>query len=217
MPLALGERVRRTEVGVSTSYWIYIPAAQIEGRDGPEDDRVEGPGITDFHDLEAGRWRYAISLGVIAMKTAQKAACIAAAKGRAFCPARRRREQRVHPDGISGKGSDRRRQRNWRTMRPTIRLRVRAWIARRPEHPLQAGTSTAIPVRRFQFQSACMKLLQRRAMSMLMTVVCGSLSLSIRRVLLGVLAETKCLIEEQPGRLLEHARAKAMPLLFARG
>jgi hypothetical protein len=63
--LALGERVRRTEVGVLTSYWIYIPPLKSK----PDMDRktieLKERGVTDYAPLlEAGRWRYAISLGV---------------------------------------------------------------------------------------------------------------------------------------------------------
>lgn len=63
--LALGERVRRIEVGVSTSYWVYIPPLRSK----PDMDRktiqLEERGVTDYSPiLEAGRWRYAISLGV---------------------------------------------------------------------------------------------------------------------------------------------------------
>lgn len=63
--LALGERVRRIEVGVSTSYWVYIPPFKSK----PDMDRktieLKERGVTDYSPiLEAGRWRYAISLGV---------------------------------------------------------------------------------------------------------------------------------------------------------
>jgi hypothetical protein len=63
--LALGERVRRIEVSVSTSYWIYIPPLKSK----PDMDRktteLKARGVTDYSPiLEAGRWRYAISLGV---------------------------------------------------------------------------------------------------------------------------------------------------------
>jgi hypothetical protein len=63
--LSLGERVRGIEVGVSTSYWIYIPPLKSK----PDMDRktveLKERGVTDYSPiLEAGRWRYAISLGV---------------------------------------------------------------------------------------------------------------------------------------------------------
>lgn len=63
--LALGERVRKTEVAVSTSYWVYIPPLKSK----PDMDRktieLRERGVTDYSPmLEAGRWRYAIALGV---------------------------------------------------------------------------------------------------------------------------------------------------------
>ena len=63
--LALGEGVRRIEVGVSTSYWVFIPPLKSK----PELDRktiqLKERGVTDYSPiLEEGRWRYAISLGV---------------------------------------------------------------------------------------------------------------------------------------------------------
>ncbi len=63
--LALGERVRRTEVGVSTSYWIYIPPLRSKAEMDRKTIELKDRGITDYSPiLEAGRWRYAISLGV---------------------------------------------------------------------------------------------------------------------------------------------------------
>ena len=63
--LALGERVRKAEVAVSTSYWVYIPPLKSK----PDMDRksreLKELGITEYSPvLEAGRWRYAIALGV---------------------------------------------------------------------------------------------------------------------------------------------------------
>lgn len=63
--LALGERVRKAEVAVSTSYWVYIPPLKSK----PEVDRksreLKELGITEYSPiLEGGRWRYAIALGV---------------------------------------------------------------------------------------------------------------------------------------------------------
>ncbi len=62
---SLGDRVRGIEVGVSTSYWVYIPPLKSK----PDMDRkaveLKDRGFTDYSPiLEAGRWRYAISLGV---------------------------------------------------------------------------------------------------------------------------------------------------------
>lgn len=63
--LAFGERVRRTEVGVSTSYWIYIPPLRSKVEMDRKTMELKDRGITDYSPiLETGRWRYAISLGV---------------------------------------------------------------------------------------------------------------------------------------------------------
>ena len=63
--LALGERVRRTEVGVSTSYWIYIPPLKSRSEMDKKTIELKERGVADYAPmLEAGRWRYAISLGV---------------------------------------------------------------------------------------------------------------------------------------------------------
>jgi hypothetical protein len=63
--LALGERLRKIEVSMATSYWVYIPPlrskAQMERKTGELKER----GVDDYSPiLEAGRWRYAIALGV---------------------------------------------------------------------------------------------------------------------------------------------------------
>ena len=63
--LALGERVRRTEVGVLTSYWIYIPPLKSRSEMDKKMIDLKERGVADYSPmLEAGRWRYAISLGV---------------------------------------------------------------------------------------------------------------------------------------------------------
>ncbi len=63
--LALGERVRRTEVGVLTSYWIYIPPLTSKSEMDKKTIQLKERGVADYSPmLEAGRWRYAISLGV---------------------------------------------------------------------------------------------------------------------------------------------------------
>ena len=63
--LALGERVRKTEFAVSTSYWVFIPPLKSK----PDMDRksreLKELGIAESSPiLETGRWRYAIALGV---------------------------------------------------------------------------------------------------------------------------------------------------------
>ena len=63
--LALGDRVRRTEVGVLTSYWIYIPPLKSRSELDNKMLQLQVRGVTDYLPiLEAGPWRYAISLGV---------------------------------------------------------------------------------------------------------------------------------------------------------
>lgn len=63
--LALGERVRRTEVGISTSYWIYIPPLKSRADLDKKTMELKDRGVADYSPiLETGRWRYAISLGV---------------------------------------------------------------------------------------------------------------------------------------------------------
>ena len=63
--LALGERVRRIEVGVSTSYWVYIPPLKSKADMDRKTIQLKERGVIDYSPiLEAGRWRYAISLGV---------------------------------------------------------------------------------------------------------------------------------------------------------
>jgi SPOR domain len=63
--LSLGERVRGIEVGVSTSYWVYIAPLKSKPDMDRKTNELKDRGVTDYSPiLEAGRWRYAISLGV---------------------------------------------------------------------------------------------------------------------------------------------------------
>jgi hypothetical protein len=63
--VALGERVRRTDVGIVTSYWIYIPPLKSKAEVDRKATELRERGVTDYAPiLEAGRWRYAISLGI---------------------------------------------------------------------------------------------------------------------------------------------------------
>lgn len=63
--LVLGEHVRRIEVGVSTRYWVYIPPLKSKSDMDRKTIELKERGVTDYLPiLEAGRWRYAISLGV---------------------------------------------------------------------------------------------------------------------------------------------------------
>ena len=62
--LALGERVRKTDVAVSTSYWIFIPPLKSKLEIEKKANELKARGITDYSVLvEAGRWRNAIALG----------------------------------------------------------------------------------------------------------------------------------------------------------
>jgi hypothetical protein len=62
--LALGERVRKMDVAVSTSYRTYIPPLKSKRDMDRKAVELRGLGITEFSPiLESGRWRYAISLG----------------------------------------------------------------------------------------------------------------------------------------------------------
>jgi len=63
--LAPVERVRRIEVGVSTSYWVYVPPLKSRADMDRKAIQLKERGVTDYSPiLEDGRWRYAISLGV---------------------------------------------------------------------------------------------------------------------------------------------------------
>ena len=62
--LALGERVRKTDVAVSTSYWIFIPPLKSKLEMEKKANELKARGITEYSLIvEAGRWRNAISLG----------------------------------------------------------------------------------------------------------------------------------------------------------
>jgi hypothetical protein len=63
--LALGERLRRTEVSVTTSYWVYIPPLRSKADMDRKAGELKERGVTEYSPiLETGRWRYAITLGV---------------------------------------------------------------------------------------------------------------------------------------------------------
>ncbi len=71
--LALGERVRRTEVAVTTSYWVYIPPLKSKSEMDRKVGELRERGAKDYTPiLEAGRWRYAIALGVFRGEEAAK-------------------------------------------------------------------------------------------------------------------------------------------------
>lgn len=63
--LALGERLRRIEVSIATSYWVYIPPLRSKAEMERKTGELKERGVDDYSPiLEAGRWRYAIALGV---------------------------------------------------------------------------------------------------------------------------------------------------------
>ena len=63
--LALGERVSRIGVAVTTSYWIYIAPLKSGSELERKANELKARGIADYSPiLEAGPWRHAISLGV---------------------------------------------------------------------------------------------------------------------------------------------------------
>lgn len=63
--IALGSRSRRTEVPVTTSYWIFIPPLKSRLDMDRKSAELRALGVTEYAPiLEPGRWRYAISLGV---------------------------------------------------------------------------------------------------------------------------------------------------------
>jgi len=71
--LALGERVRKAEVFVSTSYWVYIPPLKSRSDMERKSNELKERGITKYSPLlETGRWRYSISLGVFRSEESAK-------------------------------------------------------------------------------------------------------------------------------------------------
>jgi len=63
--LALGGRISRIDVAVSTSYWVYIAPLKSKSDMEKKTTQLKERGVTEYSPmLEPGRWRYAISLGV---------------------------------------------------------------------------------------------------------------------------------------------------------
>jgi len=63
--LAFGDRLRKTEVSVTTSYWIYIAPLRSKVDMDRKAGELKERGVTEYSlILEPGRWRYAIALGV---------------------------------------------------------------------------------------------------------------------------------------------------------
>ena len=62
--MQLGDRVTARKQQVTTSWWVYMPPQTSRARMERKADELVDLGITDFIKItEAGRWRYAISLG----------------------------------------------------------------------------------------------------------------------------------------------------------
>lgn len=63
--LALGARARRTEVGVTAGYWVFMPPLRSQAAMERKAAELRELGVDEYFPiLEPGRWRYAISLGV---------------------------------------------------------------------------------------------------------------------------------------------------------
>ncbi len=63
--LALGDRLRQTEVSVSVDYWVYLPPQKGKAEMDRKISELKARGVLDYVPIvEAGRWRYAISLGL---------------------------------------------------------------------------------------------------------------------------------------------------------
>jgi hypothetical protein len=121
--LALGERVRRTEGGVLTSYWIYIPPLKSRSEMDKKTSELKGRGITEYSPiLEA------------AMKTVRKNTLHCCGKKacarRNSASANRESPRPLFWCGIQPKRS----RRNWRTSRPNIPAPTCGrWTVRLPE------------------------------------------------------------------------------------
>ncbi len=63
--IALGARARRSEVGVTAGYWVYVPPMRSQAAMERKAAELRNLGVDEYFPiLEPGRWRYAISLGV---------------------------------------------------------------------------------------------------------------------------------------------------------
>lgn len=63
--LALGEKLRKVDVTVQTTYWVYVPPLKSKADLDRKLKELKELGITDLAPvIEGVRWRYAISLGL---------------------------------------------------------------------------------------------------------------------------------------------------------
>ena len=63
--LALGDKLRKVDVMVQTTYWVYVPPLKSKAELDRKIKELKELGITDLAPvIEGVRWRYAISLGL---------------------------------------------------------------------------------------------------------------------------------------------------------
>ena len=63
--LAVGARFSKREVAVATNYWIFIPPLRSKAEMERKTSELKERGVEEYAPiLEAGRWRYAVALGV---------------------------------------------------------------------------------------------------------------------------------------------------------
>lgn len=63
--LALGDKLRKVDVTVQTTYWVYVPPQKSKADLDHKLKELKDLGITDLAPvIEGVRWRYAISLGL---------------------------------------------------------------------------------------------------------------------------------------------------------
>lgn len=63
-PMELDDRITARKQEVTTNWWVFMPPQGSRARMDRKADELVDLGITDFSKIsEAGRWRYAISLG----------------------------------------------------------------------------------------------------------------------------------------------------------
>jgi cell division septation protein DedD len=62
---ALAARARPVEVSVTASWWVYMPPQKTKADMDRKVSELQGMGVGEHYPvLDAGRWRYAISLGI---------------------------------------------------------------------------------------------------------------------------------------------------------
>lgn len=62
--MSLGDRLRKVDASSSAGYWVHMPPARTRAAMDKKAAELQERGVTNFATvLEAGRWRFAISLG----------------------------------------------------------------------------------------------------------------------------------------------------------